>query len=155
MKATAGFSIIEIIVACAIFLGTISAFVTASEILRDMGAHAEDKTHAALLLEEGAEAILLLRDLDWTGNFAGLTLESPYSLSWDGNSYALTAGDVVIGGGYYRRVTFFEVYRDAQGAFAASGTVDPDTLRVEIEILTVADGEVIASAAMLVHNAYE
>lgn len=155
MKAIAGFSIIEIIVACAIFLGTISAFVTASEVLKDIAAHAEGKTHASLLLEEGAEAILLMRDLDWDANLAGLTLESPYSLSWDGDSYVLTGGDVVIGDRYWRRVTFFEVHRDAGGSFAESGTVDPDTLRAEIEILTAVDGEVIASAAMLVHNTHE
>lgn len=154
MKENGGFSIIEIIVACAIFLGTMAAFVAASEILRDISARAEDKTQAAVLLEEGAEAILLLRDLGFAANFGSLTLESPYSLSWDGDSYVLTDSDVTIGGSYIRRVTFFEVERDAGGTFSASGTVDPDSLKAEIEIWTT-EGDLIAEGAMLVHNTHE
>lgn len=153
MKMKRGFSIIEIIIACAIFLGTVTAFVAASEILRDLQARAEDKTAAALLLEEGAEAILLLRDLGWDAHFGSLTLESPYSLYWDGDSYELSGSDVEIGG-YLRRVVFSEVLRDGGGAYSSSGTVDPDSLKAEIEILTI-DGESIETGAMLVHNIHE
>jgi len=155
MKVNRGFSIIEIIVACAIFLGTMAAFITASDILRDLDSRVEDKTHASLLIEEGAEAILLLRDLDWANNLAVVTLDSTYWLYWDGDSYELSEVAVAVAGKYWRQVTFRAVERDGAGTLVESGTTDTDTLKVEIEIKRIADNESLAFASMLVHNSHE
>jgi hypothetical protein len=147
-----GFSIIEIVIACAIFLSTVAAFVTGNDILRQMSADAADKTEAALLVEEGFEALLLLRDIDWDANIASLTLETPYHLYWDGDSYELSSNAVVIEGRYQRQVSFFDVRRDGTGAISSTGTIDPDTRRVRIEIWRVDPEEMLVVAEMLVHN---
>ena len=154
-KRATGFSIIEIIIACAIFLSTIAAYVVSADVLREMSKRAEEKTQAALLLEEGAEAVWLLRDEDWGTNIDALTLGEPYSLYWDGDSYETSAEDVLIGGKYWRQVTFLAAYRSGTGTLAESGTEDENTRRVVIEILASSDGETLAASEMLVHNTNE
>lgn len=147
-----GFSIIEIVIACAIFLSTVAAFVTGNDILREMSMSTADKTEAALLVEEGFEALLLLRDIDWDAKIAVLTRETPYHLYWDGDSYELSGNEVVIDGRYQRRVTFFDVRRDGTGAVSPTGTLDADTRRARIEIWRTDPEEMLTAAEMLVHN---
>lgn len=151
-KHHSGFSIIEIVIACAIFLGTVAAFVASNDILRAMSTSTADKTDAALLVEEGFEAILLLRDLGWDTKIAALNQETPYFLHWDGDSYELSASEVLIDGRYLRQVTFFEVLRGGSGSISDVGTVDPDTRRVRIEIWRIDPLEILTAAEMLVHN---
>lgn len=150
-----GFSIIEIIIACAIFLGTVAAFVTANDLLREIATKTATKTEAALLMEEGAEALLLLRDQGWDAHIESLNLETPYYLYWDGDSYELSLDPVLVSGGYWRRVTLFEVRRDGSGAFAEAGTVDIDTRRAEIEIVLADSLQILTAGEMLIHNIEE
>ena len=150
-----GFSVVEIIIAAAIFTLTVGAFVLASEVLRELAANNVERTEAALLLEEGAEAMLILRDFSWEANVAILETDSLYYLYWDGSSYQMSEEEVVINQSYLRRVTLYEAHRNASGTYVESGTVDPDTRRVLIEIIKVDDNTELASAEMLLHNAYE
>lgn len=145
---------VEILVAAGIFVTAVSVFLVSFGFLDDLSNHASDRTKAALLLEEGAEAMLLLRDLGWEDNIAALEEETPYSLYWDGASYVTAEGEVATNG-LVRSVTLFPVYRNGSDAYALSGTLDPDTKRVLIEVKREADDEVLTSAEMLVHNSYE
>ncbi len=145
---------VEILVAAGIFVTAVSVFLVSFGFLDDLSRHAADRTQAALLLEEGAEAVLLLRDLGWEDNVAALAEATPYSLYWDGAEYRVAEGEVAIGS-YLRQITFFPAYRDGTDSYSDSGTLDPDTKRVLIEILRLSDDKVLGSAEMLVHNAYE
>lgn len=146
-----GFSVVEILVAVAIFSVAMVAFVFAFDMLGDVSGHVSDRTQAGLLLEESSEAILVLRDVSWSGFIASSTLGSPYTLRWTGSIYQLattsSSNDT-----YTRQVTFFPVYRTATGAIAQSGTLDTDTRRVLIEIIRTGDSAVMTSAEMLVHH---
>lgn len=149
-----GFSIVEIIVASAIFLVTSAAFVFSFEVLDNLSKVGEEKMQTALLLEEGAEAMLLLRDQSWA-TIEALDLDEPYSLYWDDGSYETSASDVTIMDDYIRRVTLSAVHRTGTGALASSGTIDPDTKHVLIEVVAATGGEVLATAEMLIHNSHE
>ncbi len=144
---------VEIIVAAAIFVTALVAFVTAFGFLDQLSNSSEDRAMAAVLLEEGAEAVLLLRDLGFDEKIAALEGAGQRSLYWNGSEYQTAAGESLIAGRYTRTVTVFPVYRDGQGGLADSGTADPDTRRVRIEVF--AGGDALVSSEMLVHDSYE
>lgn len=150
-----GFSVVEIVVAVSIFLVAIAAFVVSFDTLRSLDSHTEERTQAALLLEEGSEAVLLLRDLDWADNIASTTIGATYYLYWDGSNYLLSEDEVVISSKYLRTVVFSRAYRDGSGYLASSGSEDVNTRRVQIGVVLQETNEELVSAEMLIHNSYE
>ena len=145
---------VEILVAAGIFVTAVSIFLVSFGFLDDLSEHASSRTAAALLLEEGAEAVLLLRDLGWE-NIEALEAEEPYSLYWDEDQYRMAEGEVEVLPGLLRTITLFPAYRDGSDSYAESGTLDPGTKRVLIEIKRTDGGEVLSTAEMLVHDSYE
>jgi type II secretory pathway pseudopilin PulG len=154
-KTNQGFSIVEVIVAAAIFVTAVTVFVVSFAFLSDLAERTTDQTQAALLLEEGAEAVLLFRDLGWEDHIDIFDPDTAYFLFWNGSSYIASESEVAINDRYHRTVTFFEVERDGAGALTESGSEDQNTRRVLIEVSLAANDEVLASAEMLVHNSYE
>lgn len=150
-----GFSVVEIVVAASIFLVAIAAFIVSFDTLRSLDSHTEERTQAALLLEEGSEAILLLRDLDWENNIASTTIGTTYYLYWDGFNYLLSEDEILISSKYLRTVVFSRAYRDGSGYLASSGSEDLNTRRVQIRVVLQENNEELVSAEMLIHNSYE
>ena len=150
-----GFSVVEIVVAASIFLVTIAAFIVSFDTLRSLDSHTEDRTLAALLLEEGGEAVLLLRDLSWEDNIAGADIDTTYYLYWDGSNYVLSEEEIVISSRYVRTVVFSRAYRDGSGYLSSTGSEDENTRRAVVSIVSAIDGTEIVKAEMLVHNSYE
>ncbi len=147
------FSIVEVIVAAAIFTITLAAFVASFEFFNSIENQTEEKTTAAFLLEETSEAVVLLRDFAWE-NISELNQGDWYYLSWNGSEYVLSESDEE-NSLYARRVMVFSVYRDNLGNLAGAGTEDLNTKRVVIEILGRDRSQIISTAEMLVHNNYE
>lgn len=152
---SAGFSMVEIIVAAAVFVTTVGVFVVSFEFLRDVSTRAEARTEAALLLEEGAEAMLLLRDLGWQEHVASLAAGETYWLYWDGDAYQVSAEPVPASQRYERTVAIWPAHRGLGDRYSDRGTIDPNTRRAVIEIRSVSDQEVLARSEMLIHNSYE
>ena len=150
-----GFSIVEILVAAAVFVSAITVFVFSFEFLGGLSDKTADTTQAGVLLEEGAEAVLLLRDQGFDANIAALETETPYYLYWNGSAYATSESEVLIAGRYTRTITIFPAYRNGSDAIAPSGTEDPATRRVRIEVMRDEDGEVLAASEMLIHDTYD
>lgn len=150
-----GFSIVEVVVAAAIFVATVTIFAVSFDVLSGLSDRTEEKTKAALLLEEGAEAVLLLRDRGWDEHIAGLDTGTEYSLYWDGSDYQTTVEEEVILEQYVRTITLEPAYRNGSGVYSESGVEDENTRRVILEIKEADTAEVLASSEMLIHNAYE
>lgn len=146
---------VEVVVSAGIFVAAVVAFYTAWGVLTNLEDHNRDRTYAGLLLEETGEAIMLFRDQGWASNIAAYQAGTPYYLTWDGDEYYLGATEAGVPEGYARRVTFFSVNRNGSGAYSVSGTEDPDTRRVLIEIVDMESDEVLVSGEALVHNTYE
>lgn len=147
-----GFSTVEILVVSAIVLSMVSAIVVSFQVFFKLARHTEHGTQASLLLEEGAEALLSMRDLGWDTYLAPLSLGTPYELAWNGAMYQATTTPQ--GGAYARLVTLSEVQRDGADVVGESGAVDEDTLHARIEIRLRADDALLAEGDMLIHNAY-
>jgi prepilin-type N-terminal cleavage/methylation domain-containing protein len=153
--ASYGFSLVEIIVATAIFVGAAVSFVASFQVFTDLTRHTADRTQAAILLEEGSEAVQLLRDEGWSAYIAPLSLGTAYSLYWNGSAYAATTTPIVIDGAYLRTITFGSVRRDSSDDISSSGAIDANTRTVTITISRASDGEELLSAEGLVHNSYD
>ena len=146
---------VEILVSASIFLTAVVGFVAAFDAFTSLSRHTAEKTAAALLLEEGMEALQLLRDQGWTEHIAPLTPGQEYTLYWSGSAYAATSTEMTIGESYTRSITLSTVRRNGSDTVDDSGTLDDDTRAVTIEVARQSDGEVLATAAVLIHNIYE
>lgn len=150
-----GFSVIEVVISVGILLAIVVAVSIALQTFLQLSRHTSDVTQATLLLEEGAEALLIMRDLDWDTNIDSLSLNTPYSFHWNGSAYAFSVSPVTIDGKYRREVVFEEFRRDGNGVPDDNGDVDDNTLLARISVYLVADDSLLGTANSLVHNSYD
>ena len=99
----------------------------------DISALALQRTQAGYLLEEGAEATKIFRDVTWN-NVANLSYGTAYEFSWNGTTW-VPGGAAVPIGIFTRTVTCFAASRDANNDLVTSGgTADSGTRRCEIAV---------------------
>jgi hypothetical protein len=128
-----GIGMIEIIVGIGIFITVIISVVSAYRFLMRFSGMTSRTVKAHYLLEEGAEVARILRDSGWD-MFTSLALDTPYYLARKGNSWEATTTTQVIEDGFYRTMLLSEVYRDASGDIAISGTLDSGMRFVTISV---------------------
>ena len=144
-KNKKGFTIIEVLIACAIMsLITISLMSAATRGI-ELSNRALRQVQAGLLLEEGVEAVKSIRDADWN-NISGLSLDTNYYLSFDVNTNTWVLNDTVevIDEIFTRIVVFSEVYRDNNDDIASTGTLDDGTKQVSVTVSWLASGNIIS-----------
>lgn len=128
-----GFGMIEMIVGSAILsvslLGISTFFQTA---LKTSGA-TELSIKGDYLLEEGVEAVKLLRDAGYANNISSLSTSIPHHLVWNGTSWATTTANVFIDELFDRSFTVTNVTRDVNDDITA-GTNDPDTKLITVSV---------------------
>ena len=116
---------VEVLVAASIIaVAVFSAMVVAekSTYIARQSLHA---TQATFLLEEGTEAIRILRDNSWE-NISALTPSTTYYPVFTGGTWTLSTTPASIG--IFTRTVFVEnVERDASGNISDSGTDNPGT----------------------------
>lgn len=142
-KYNSGFSLVEVLVACAIISVMIFALMSAAQKGILLSSNALKQTQASLLLEEGAEAVKSIRDANWT-SISNVTLDTTYYLSYNTNTnlWSLsTTPTALIDTIFTRTVTLSQVFRDANDDIASSGTVDTHIKKVTINTSwTASDG---------------
>ncbi|MEK7081265.1 MAG: hypothetical protein AAB902_02670 [Patescibacteria group bacterium] len=126
-----GFMVIEVLIAVSIITVSILAAMAVSQKSVYVSRQAFHTTQAAFLLEEGAEAVRILRDNAWT-NISSLTPNTNYYPTFSGNTWVLspTANIVSI---FTRTVSIANVNRDnATKDISITGTDDPGTKLVTV-----------------------
>jgi prepilin-type N-terminal cleavage/methylation domain-containing protein len=135
-----GFSLVEVVVASAIILMVTTGIMTTYNLYLKAATGNTETIQAALLLEEGVEAVKLLRDSGWTANIASLSTTTSYYLSWDSANSLWTATTSVniIDSQFTRTFTLQEAYRDASSNLVSSlgggATVDSGTRELTVTI---------------------
>lgn len=150
-----GFSLIEVLVASAILITIAVGSIGALQLYSKIAISGTEQTQAALLVQEAAEAVQLMRDANWDTNIAPLTLDIPYHLNWDGSAYSATTTPVVLDSRFTRTITLSAVERDGSDQIVESGTVDAGTLLVHVEVFRASDSSLLVDSDFLVHNIYE
>lgn len=128
-----GFMIVEILVAISIITVSILAAMAVAQKSVYISRQAFHATQAAFLLEEGAEAVRIVRDNAWS-NISSLTADTNYYPTFSGGTWTLstTANTVGI---FTRTVVITNVKRDDTTKDISSiGTDDPGTKLVTVSL---------------------
>ncbi len=129
-----GFGMIETVVGLAIMIVVLFAVLQSyNYYLRFAFSHRYD-VKAALLAEEGVEAVKFLRDSSWSKNIGGLQTGTLYSLVFDGQSWATTTTSLYIDGIFDRTFKVDSVYRNSDDDISTSGVLDPGTVRLTVNV---------------------
>lgn len=139
-----GFTIVEVIVACAIISITTLALMSTAQKGIELSSRAVRQVQANYLLEEGAEAVKSIRDNNW-GDITSLTLNNQYSLFFNTNTnlWLLSSPppipmgntpDYPIDSVFKREVVISPVYRDSNDDISKTGTLDNGTKKITVTV---------------------
>ena len=139
VKKSAGFGVIEVLIASGIIAVTIFSlyyvFVLGTRLSSDAG----NKISANFLAEEGLEAARFLRDAGWQANISVLAPGTNYYISFDKNISdwrIISSATAPIDNTFYRTLTVENVFRDSGDNIVSSGgTLDPDTKKINVQVL--------------------
>ena len=151
-----GLSVIEIIVGSAILLTVITSITTLLIFYVSLEYKTSLKTSAAILLEEGSEAVQIMRDSNWTENIASLSNNVDYFLYWNGIEYKATTTPSLINEKFYRTITLSNIERAGDDSIVQNGfgTIDDKTKKVTIKITNQQDNEILLESDMLIHDVF-
>ncbi len=130
-----GFSLLEIVVGVSIIAAVIVGVMSASATGLKLMDENTKNIQAAYLLEEGLEAVKILRDSSWQNNVVSLDVGTNYYLSFQQGNWLATSSSVVIDGIFERKFVLSNVNRNASDDIVDSGGVlDPGTKKVVMSI---------------------
>jgi prepilin-type N-terminal cleavage/methylation domain-containing protein len=135
-KNKAGFSLIEVLIACSIISLTTIALTSAASKGVELSNRALRQVQANMLVEEGVEAVKSIRDTNWA-TISSLSLNTNYYLTFNinTNTWSLDTTSITpVDGIFTRVVVISEVNRDSNDDIASSGTVDVGIKRVNVAV---------------------
>jgi len=135
-KTNKGVAMVEILVAAAIIASSFVAVLGVYASLSSLSLRSLPKLQAALLAEEGVEALHSMRDEGYNANIGNLSTAQTYYLAYIQNieAYRATTTTTVIDSRFYRTFQIENVYRDGAYNIASSGTLDTDTKKATVVV---------------------
>lgn len=121
-----GVSLVEVLVGVALFL--IAVLFLTSSYLKYLEAtfRTIPNIQAIYLLEEGVEALKIMRGSSWSGQIVPLADGTEYYFYWTGTTWSATTTPIYVGG-MKRTLVMSPVYRDINNDIDLSGSFDADT----------------------------
>ncbi len=141
-SSTTGFMMVEVLVVVSIITISMLASMAVAQKSIFVSRQAYHVSQASFLLEEGAEAVRILRDNAWS-NISGLTAGTTYYPMFSGGTWTLTTTPGTVGS-FTRSVAVASVLRDdVTGDIAATGTNDPGTRLVTVTVSWMEGGSAV------------
>lgn len=132
---TAGMSLIEILIGAAIISVGILAVINAYSLYVKYALNHDRGVQSTYLLEEGLEAMTLMRDDSWTTHIAPLTASTSYPLYFSGTAWSIGTTTEYIDGVFFRTVAVYNVVRESgTDKIGATGTADVNTKKVTVTV---------------------
>ena len=125
IEAVAGVSIISIF---------IFSLMLASQLSQKIVGESVRNTQASFLLEEGVDAVKIIRDTSWSSGIGNLAVGTNYYFSYNGTTWISASNNVYVDGIFERKFVLNNVYRDASDDIAASGTLDGGTKKATVSV---------------------
>ncbi len=133
---------VEILIAVSIIAVSILAAMAVAQKSVYVSRQAFHATQAAFILEEGAEAVRVLRDNAWS-NISSLTVGTNYYPTFSGGTWILSTTASTVGI-FTRTVTIASVNRDnTTKDISSTGTNDPGTKLVTVAVSWMEGGVTI------------
>lgn len=154
-----GISVVEIIIASAIIsLSVISISVVYGNLVV-LSLQNTEKVQAGFLLDEGVEAIKIMRDASWS-RIASTTSGIAYHFIWSGNEWRATTTSSLIDEKFIRTFVVYPVHRDVSTfnilPDTSSGSLDAGTKKIDITVSWSQKGATSSkSTTMYIFNLYE
>lgn len=136
-----GISLVEVVIGTALILLALAGLVTSYSFYLKAGLKNTDSLKATFLLQEGVEAVTLMRDNGWS-TLSSLATGTPYYLAWSGTSWIATSTATTTDGVFLRTFQLDDVYRKSadQDIVASSSpdikTLDAGTKAVMVRVIT-------------------
>jgi len=140
-KLVSGFMMVEVLVAVSIMTVSILVAMMVAQKSIYVSRQAFHTTQAGFLLEEGAEAVRILRDNAWS-NISSLTLNTNYYFNFASNTWNLSSTANTVDTIFTRTVTFASVNRDntTKDIVSSGGTLDSGTKLITVSVSWVEGG---------------
>lgn len=129
MLKTQGQSIIELLIAVALMALLFPALFSGIIAGRDGRSMLEQRLNAFSLTREAEEAVRMIRERNWQE----IEVNGIYHPAVSANSFVLNSGPETING-FTRTLTIADAFRDAAGVLSASGTNDPSTKKITVDV---------------------
>jgi hypothetical protein len=130
-----GAGLVEVVVGAAIVTLVVISLLATYGLYLTQGLENVGRVQAALISEEGIEALKFMRDASWTTNIVPLTASSTYYLVYSGGIWDSTTSPVMIDGKFVRTFTLYNVSRDTNSNIVTSGgTNDPGTKKATVSV---------------------
>ncbi len=156
IQKRSGFGMIEMIVGAAVLSTVLLGISTFFQATLKVSNTTKAAIQGDYLLEEGIEAVKLLRDTNYTNNLKTLATGTDHYLLWTGTAWATTTTNTLIDGKFERKFTVANVNRDSTDDIASVGTYDPDTKLVTVLVSWSANGATTTrSIATYIINLFE
>jgi Tfp pilus assembly protein PilV len=137
-----GFMMVEVVVVVSIITVSVLAFMAVAQKSIYLARQSTHTAQAGFLLEEGAEAVRILRDNAWS-NISGLTVGTNYYPTFSGNSWTLSTTPNTVGI-FTRTVTVANVNRDnSTQDISSTGSDDPSTKLVVVTVSWLEGGTTV------------
>jgi Tfp pilus assembly protein PilE len=135
VKKNKGVGLVEVMIGIAIVVGaTLASFVYFSLAIK-VARQSAETVQAALLVEEGMEAIRAIRDNGYSTHITVIPTDTNRYLAFSGSEWQATSTPSVIEGIFTRTFTLGEVRRDGSDDIVLSGgTIDPDVVEVRVVV---------------------
>jgi len=144
-KISGGFMMIEVLVSASIIAVSILAVMSVAQKSILVSSQALHTSQAASLLEEGAEAVRILRDNEWS-NISSLSVATDYYPVFSAGTWSLSPTSSTVGI-FTRTVTIANVNRDAGTSdIAPAGIDDPGTKLVTVTVSWVEREKIISKS---------
>ena len=144
-----GFTLVEVVLVASIFsMFVVSLFGYYQKVL-EVSKETTRYIHSGFLLEEGVEAMKLLRDESWSSRIAPLSTTTTYYLYWTGSMWSATTTLATIENTFTRTVTVTDVKRDASDNIATVGTYDGGTKKVRVSVSWIKKGKTIPTTELI------
>jgi Tfp pilus assembly protein PilV len=133
-----GMTLVEAMVGIAVISFVFLSLIGAYDRFFAAELDVQPTTKAAYLVEEGIEAVKILRDTSWSSNIASLSTTSTYYLSFATSTALWTKSTTenVIDSVFYRTFTISDLKRDAttKDIVSSGGAYDPDSKQITISV---------------------
>ncbi len=134
---------VEVVVAIAIITTSIFACMAVSNRAISVSKQALHMTQANFLLEEGAEAVRIIRDTNWT-NISSLNTATSYYPTYSAGAWTLPTTSSQVGI-FTRKINIAAVNRVAgTDDISGSGTDDPGTKLITVTVSWVEGGQTMS-----------
>jgi Tfp pilus assembly protein PilV len=130
-----GFGMIEVVIGSSIISLVMFSMASVVNISAKLSSENSNNNKAVFLIEEGVEAVKIMRDSSWQ-KISSLTPGTNYYLNFNGTTWATTTTNTFVDGVFERKFVLSSINRDAtsQDIVTSGGSVDTETKKLTVSV---------------------